>query len=111
VNFCVPVKNAQQMPASYERLCSMSSCCFRSITWTESTLIMSVQRWRSIGGTLNAAQGSLDSKATTLAFGELVFTAASSGEARLPDMLPFTRQQNEPLRLLHMQAVRPILTS
>jgi hypothetical protein len=49
-----------------------------------------VQRWRKIEGTLNAAQGSLDGKATTLAVGELVFTAASSGEARLLNTLPFT---------------------
>lgn len=39
---------------------------------------------------------------TTLAVAELVFTEASSGEARLLETLPFTRQQNEPLRLLHM---------
>jgi hypothetical protein len=47
------------------------------------------------------SMGSLDSTTTTLAVGELVFTAASSGEARLLDTLPFTRQQNEPLRLRH----------
>jgi hypothetical protein len=70
-----------------------------------------VQWCRSISGALNAAQGSLDSKATTVAVRELVFTAASSGEARLLDALPFTRRQNEPLRLLHMHAVRPTLTS
>jgi hypothetical protein len=90
VNLCVPVKDAKQTSACYERLCSMSSRCFRSITCTEDTPILSVQRCRSISGALNAAMGSLRSNATTLAVGELVFTEASSGEARLLDILPFT---------------------
>jgi len=80
----------------------MSSRRFRSITCTEHTPILSVQRCRSISGALNAALGSLRSNATTLAVGELAFTEASSGAARLLDTLPFTRQQNELLRLLHM---------
>jgi len=111
MNLCVPVKDAKQMSACYERLYSMSSRCFRSITCTDDTPILSVQRCRTISGALNAAQGSLRSNATTLAVGELVLTAASSGEARLLDTFPFTRQQNEPLRFLHMWEVRPILNS
>lgn len=111
MNLCVPMKDGQQISALLPKVVFDVACCFRSITCTKETPIFGVQRCRSISGALNAEQGSLDSNATTLTVGELVFSAASSGEARLLDTLPFTRRQNVPLRLLHLQAVRPILTS